>query len=109
MQLLPDASAEAINKATELFGAYCKDYSGKDAQTLYDGIFAPFAGVVAEVLTPVYKCNCSESKIKGVLSAVGREELLKICDEAGEVKVHCHYCNTDYTFDRARIEEEFSK
>lgn len=110
MQLLPDASDEAVEGATELFESYRNYlgiYLGADAEEAYGKLFASVAEGDAEVLTPVYKCNCSESKIKGVLSAVGREELLKICDEVGEVKVHCHYCNTDYTFDRTRIEEEF--
>lgn len=107
MQLLPDASDEAVNGATELFDSYRENYQSVGAEQAYSKLFAPVASGNAETLTPEYKCNCSESKIKGVLSAVGKEELLKICDEVGEVKVHCHYCNTDYSFDRTRIEEEF--
>ena len=107
MQLLPDASDEAINGASELFESYRINYQAMGAEEVYKKLFAPVADGEAELLTPVYKCNCSESKIKGVLSAVGRDELIKICEEVGEVRVHCHYCNTDYAFDRARIEEEF--
>jgi len=50
-----------------------------------------------------YKCNCSRQKISGVLAAVGEKELLDICREQGEVRVHCHYCNTDYIFTKESI------
>jgi molecular chaperone Hsp33 len=40
---------------------------------------------------------------------LGKEELLKIIEEEGKVSVHCHYCNTDYTFERADIEKLFKK
>ena len=107
MQLMPGASDEAIDGAAALFESYRDGLRGEGAEQAYKELFAPVASQGAEALTPVYKCNCSEGKIKGVLSAVGREELLKICDEVGEVKVHCHYCNTDYIFGKRRIEEEF--
>ena len=107
LQLMPDASPEAINGATELFEKYEKCCKSVDADRAYRDVFAPAASGFSKMLIPFYKCNCSENKIKGILSSVGREELLKICDEEGAVKVHCHYCNTDYIFDRTRIEEEF--
>ena len=47
---------------------------------------------------PEYKCNCSRKKITGVIISLGKDELLKIIEEEGAVKVHCHYCNTDYSF-----------
>lgn len=109
MQLLPEASESAISKASELFEKFkdCGKNAFAGAEEIISGYFkAHLSGGVAE-LKPEYKCNCSEEKIRGVLVSVGREELLKICDELGEVKVHCHYCNKDYIYDRKRIEETF--
>ncbi len=106
MQLLPDADEEETSLAEEAFNAYCDNpHCGED------GVIEKYFGgkVYGETceLFPTYKCNCSEEKIRGVLASVGRAELLKICDEQGEVRVHCHYCNTDYVYDKKRIEENF--
>ena len=59
------------------------------------------------LLHPDYICNCSRAKIEDVIRSVGRAELLNICAEQGRVSVHCHYCNTDYTFDKDDIEKLF--
>ncbi len=114
MQLMPDATDEAIWQATDLFDQYKNRQSIKGqkalpagADKILENCFRPYiSGEVTEVF-PQYKCNCSEEKIRRVLASVGRAELLKICEESGEVKVHCHYCNKDYTYDKKRIEEIF--
>ena len=45
-----------------------------------------------------YKCNCSREYIGGMLVTLGRVQLEDIVRTEGAVKVHCHYCNTDYAF-----------
>ncbi|MDE6558033.1 MAG: Hsp33 family molecular chaperone HslO [Clostridia bacterium] len=108
MQLLPDASENSIWQATDLLEAFKSgDVKFCDARKIMDEYFrSEVSGEVTEVY-PQYKCNCSEEKIHGVLTSMGKAELLKICDELGEVKVHCHYCNKDYIYDKKRIEESF--
>ena len=114
MQLLPDASESAIWEATDVFDQFknCDAIKGKkqiftDARKIFADFFRPYASGEVTEIYPQYKCNCSEQKILGVLASVGKEELLKICDELGEVKVHCHYCNKDYIYGKKRIEEIF--
>lgn len=114
MQLLPEAQDEMIWQATDVFDQFKNREAIKkqpkgviDAQKIFDDYFAPYVSGEATTLFPEYKCNCSERKIRGVLASVGKAELLKICDELGEVKVHCHYCNTDYTYGKESIEELF--
>lgn len=109
IQLLPDADDAETDAAGEAFYNYCNDKHAWLYAT--DEVIAKFfgncvSGEITEV-NPVYKCNCSEQRIKGVLASVGKAELIKICEEQGQVKVHCHYCNTDYVFDRQSIEENF--
>ena len=56
-----------------------------------------------------YKCNCSREYLKGVLVSVGEKQLRQIIREDVAVKVHCHYCNTDYEFTEADADEMFAK
>ncbi|MCM1546176.1 MAG: Hsp33 family molecular chaperone HslO [Clostridiales bacterium] len=114
MQLMPDASDEAIWEATDVFDQFKSRESITkrpaepiDAQKIFDWQFAPYSSGEVVTVFPEYRCNCSEEKIRGVLASVGKAELLKICEELGEVKVHCHYCNRDYIYGKARIEEIF--
>ena len=46
-----------------------------------------------------YTCNCSRAYLLQVLTSLGEEQMRTIIREDGAVRVHCHYCNTDYTFD----------
>lgn len=108
MQLLPDADDGAVEAAGKAFNAYA---AAEDTEMNADEIFSRWFsslghGEITE-FKPVYRCNCSEEKIKGVLAALGKEELIKMVRETGEIRVHCHYCNKDYVYDEKRIEETF--
>lgn len=48
-----------------------------------------------------YKCNCSREYLTSVLVSLGKAQYAQIIEEEGEVRVHCHYCNTDYVFTKA--------
>ncbi len=45
-----------------------------------------------------YRCNCSKQYLLRVLVTLGEAEMRRIIQEDGNIKVHCHYCNTDYIF-----------
>ena len=55
-----------------------------------------------------YRCHCSREYLKGVLVSLGESEFRKIIEEDGAVRVHCHYCNTDYEFDEKDAQELFN-
>ncbi len=44
---------------------------------------------------------------QGVLVSLGKEELEDILRKDGEIRVHCHYCNTDYRFTREDVDKLF--
>ncbi len=53
---------------------------------------------VWDLRTAVYQCNCSKDYLARVLVPVGEAEIRRIIREDGAVRIHCHYCNTDYEF-----------
>ncbi len=57
----------------------------------------------------VYKCNCSRAYLKRVLVSLGEEQMREIIRTDGAVRVHCHYCNTDYEFTEKDADETFAK
>ena len=56
-----------------------------------------------------YQCNCSREYLTGVLVSLGEAQMREIIREEGAVRVHCHYCNTNYEFTSADADALFSK
>lgn len=108
LQPLPFASEEslkAIPKGEELIGIAQrleKEEIGRIAKSVFgaeeEKIQYKQAG---------YRCHCSRERLKGVMVSVGKEQFLGIIEEEGEVRAHCHYCNTDYVFGLEDVKEIF--
>lgn len=110
MQLLPGTHAENMDKAENAMQNFT-DMKSTIAKLGADGIMDVIFNkdVTQKVYAsyPEYRCNCSRKKIEGVILPLGKAELLKIIEEQGCVKVHCHYCNSDYIFDGHDVEKLF--
>ena len=113
MQLLPGTSEENAAKARELMREFSRPADVLSSLGAQGIVRSYFGGLMDEkglyLLHPDYVCNCSREKIESVIMAVGKDELLSVCNERGNVSVHCHYCNTDYTFDKEDILKLFDK
>ncbi len=60
---------------------------------------------VLETLDLSYKCNCSKEKFEKGLISLGTEELTTILEEDGKMDVTCHFCKTNYNFNKLEIKE----
>lgn len=56
-----------------------------------------------------YQCNCSKAYLRRVLVSLGETQVREIIREEGTLQVHCHYCNTDYTFTEEDADALFPK
>lgn len=57
-----------------------------------------------EYREPTYRCNCSREYLTDVLRSMGKEATDELFEKEGEIRVHCHYCNTDYVFFRSDLQ-----
>ncbi len=55
----------------------------------------------------VFRCSCSREKIENVLIQLGEQEVGKIVEQDGEVKVDCEFCNLSYQFDSVDVSAIF--
>ena len=111
MQLLPGHSREAFDfvceKAAEM-ADIAEDIRKLGADGVMNKYFSNEVSLAHVYITqPEYRCNCSRAKIASILLTMGGAELESIIEEQGEVSVHCHYCNTDYKFNRDDIQKLF--
>ena len=54
-----------------------------------------------------FHCSCSREKIEAVLIQLGQEEVMRIAEDDGEVRVDCEFCNFSYGFDAIDISALF--
>lgn len=113
MQLLPGTSDENMDRAENAMQdfVHAADVVEKyGAQGILDKFFKEEIEKSKSYLSfPEYKCSCSRKKIEGVILSLGKDELEKVLKEEGQVKVHCHYCNTDYIFTPENVEHLLKK
>jgi molecular chaperone Hsp33 len=55
-----------------------------------------------------FRCSCSHERVVNMLRLLGRDEVLSIIDERGEVEVNCEFCNRHYRFDPVDAEQIFA-
>ena len=66
-------------------------------------------GKGVEYKTAKYECHCSRAYLAEVLASIGEAEMRKIIQEDGCIRVHCHYCNTEYVFTEDDVELVFNR
>ena len=54
-------------------------------------------------VTPVYKCKCSERRMRNAVISIGKKELKRIIEEDGKCEVECQFCNSKYVFQKDEL------
>jgi molecular chaperone Hsp33 len=106
LQVLPNASDEAIAKAEEVMQKF-SNISTLIKQKTIEEIISEYFGETAplEEYHPVYKCLCSKEYIESILISMGEKELRDIIKEQGKISVNCQFCEKDYEFDAGDVEK----
>ena len=101
IQMLPGASEAAI-QSVEFSAGMFGDISGTMKEYGLEGSLQQLLmHLQPEVLShtqPVYRCDCSRSRIERMLITLGREELESMIAEQHGAQVDCHFCNKRYEF-----------
>jgi molecular chaperone Hsp33 len=113
LQLLPFTENEIIEKIEKNL-ARVKPVTqlleeGKDIEEIVRDVLEGFEVEVIYTQEVEYKCKCSREKIETTLAGLGEKELKSMCEELPEIKVKCHFCNTEYTFSKSDVEKILKK
>ncbi len=68
-----------------------------------------FAATEYQTREAIYRCHCSREYLLEVLATLGEAQIREIIAAEGAVRVHCHYCNTDYEFTAEDADRLFPK
>ena len=109
LQPLPFADETTLKKVDEVdLNALLTNVKTRGVEETAQAVFGKDERVW-EVRTAKYQCNCSRKYLTRVLVSLGEEQMRAIIREDGAVRIHCHYCNTDYEFTENDADELFVK
>ena len=108
LQPMPYAGEAAIDFAEKRIAQY-PDLSRVIETRGAQGILSDFGATDVVVREARFACHCSRERAASAVLAMGRADALALLAEQGEIAVHCHYCNTDYTFDEGDVNAIFGE
>ncbi len=97
LQPLPGAGEDTLSRIEETMRGYTS-FSDLLMKEGAEGILGRFTEEAPSVRPVRFACRCSRERVMDLLRSLGREEAEAILREEGEIRVHCHECNTDYLF-----------
>lgn len=53
----------------------------------------------------LHKCNCSRERFEKGLISLGKDVLIELIEEDGQIETVCKFCNKKYIFNKEYIEE----
>jgi molecular chaperone Hsp33 len=109
LQLMPDVSEETIEKIEQNLSKISSVTTlldeGKGPKEILEILCEGLDPKIIDIIPVGFKCNCSKERVSKALISVGKEELSKIVEEEDSINLHCDFCNTDYEFTKAELEE----
>lgn len=109
IQVLPDASEEAISSIEEnlaempLVSRLME--KGVTPEEVLEKIIGKENIHFIETMPVQFKCDCSHDRFKDGLAAVGKEELEEIIREDKGAEVICHFCGEKYYYSEEELTE----
>ncbi len=107
IQPLPNASDEVLTKIehdiSNLLPISQLISSGKSAEQIMRLALGSFDINIIGQRELVYECDCSKNRIKKALIALGEKEIDDMIKEDGQAQIHCHFCNSNYIFDKDEL------
>ena len=110
IQVLPETKEDVITKIEENLAKFPNLTDIMDMGNSIEDIIPKFIlkGLepeVKETMPIKYQCDCSIEKFEDGIKLLSKKELQEAIDTNETLIIHCHFCNTDYSFDKKKIEK----
>lgn len=108
LQPLPGAGEEAVSYCEEeiaKFGGLSSLIEERGAE----GVLKMFTDGPFDRREFSFRCHCSRKRAAGAVLSLGREDAFALIGEEGRIAVHCHYCNTEYVFEKEDVVRLFGE
>jgi molecular chaperone Hsp33 len=110
IQVLPETKEDVISNIEKNLAKFPNLTDIMDMGHSIEDVISKFIlkGLEPEVkeTSPVkYQCDCSRKKFEIGIKLLSKKELQEAIDTNETLTIHCHFCNTDYNFDKKKIEK----
>ncbi len=113
IQLMPfaeDATVERLEHNLQGISAVTSMLDGGDTpERMLERLLAGLEPVITERTFARFSCNCCKDRVEKAIISIGRKEIADMIAEDKPITVNCHFCNTDYTFSAAELQEILKK
>ena len=79
--------------------------SGMMPEDILEEILGDFSLSINDRQDVSFSCDCSRERVRAALFTLPKDELRSMIDDDKPVEVHCHFCNTDYSFSKEELED----
>ncbi len=108
LQPLPGAGEEAFSYCEEQVGLF-RNLSSLIEEKGADGVLRMLTDGAYTERDFSYRCHCSAKRAESAVLSLGKQDAYALLKEQGKISVHCHYCNTDYTFSKEDLKRLFGE
>lgn len=108
LQLMPETKEEVIStlekRLADIEPVTALLAKGHTPESMLREILVDFDVVFSEENIPAsFSCNCSKERVSKVLVSLGSAQLEELIEEDEPVEINCHFCNTNYHFDKDEL------
>ena len=110
IQVLPETPEKVISKIEENLAKFPNLTDMMDMEHSIEDLISMFIlkdleTEIKETAPVKYKCDCSVEKFEMGIMLLPKKELQEAIETNETLTIHCHFCNTDYNFDKKKIEK----
>ncbi len=108
LQLMPETKEEVIStlekRLADIEPVTTLLSKGHTPERMLREILEDFDVVFSEQNIPAsFSCNCSKERVSKVLVSLGSRQLEELIEENEPVEINCHFCNTNYHFNKDEL------
>lgn len=103
-----EEDADAWNRVCHLASTVRQDEMlGLEAETVLHRLFHDEQTRIYPASALSFSCSCSKPRTATALRQLGYDELMSMIEEHGRIDITCEFCQQNYVFDKAQVQDLF--
>lgn len=109
LQLMPFAEEEVIARLEQNLSDFTSVTrvldEGKTPEEMLGLLLSGLDLEITDTRPAAFCCNCSRERVERAIISIGRKEIREMIEEQKPISVNCHFCNREYSFSPAQLQE----
>lgn len=109
VQVMPFIEEEVLTKLEENVKKIASVTSmldqGMTPEQILETVLEGMDVVYTDTMPTEFYCNCSKERVEKALISIGKKDIQEMINDGKPIEMHCHFCNTSYTFTVEELKE----